>query len=171
MANRTFQEKANLSLVKRVVRLYPVISVPGGTGAITLQKRTFTAAGASSVAPSSSLGTAPTTGIDYAVGDGAGTRSASRTGVGAWTLTLADPYQYLIGVSLVQASNATALLSTGGALFPVVLSGSTAVTTNTAKGNGGVISIIWNNSSGVAADFTNASTITLELILGDATEP
>jgi hypothetical protein len=171
MANRTFNQTQGLLLLKRVVRLYPVISVPGGTGAITLQKRTFTAAGASSVAPSQSLAAAPTTGVDYAVGDAAGTRSAARTGVGAWTLTLSDPYQYIIGVSMVQAANATALLSTNAALYPAVDTTNSAITTNTARGNGGLLKIIWNTSSGVAGDFTNAALITLEVILGDATEP
>lgn len=166
MANRTFQT-VELGLIKRRVALYPTVSV-GGAGAVTLQKRTYTAAGTGSVAARSSLTTAPTTGIDYAVGDGAGVRSVARTGTGLWTITLSDPYQYLLGVRIAQTSKADGIptcLSVG------VVSGSTNVATNTATGNGGVIAIALADATNQAADPESGDVLTLEILLGDASEP
>lgn len=87
MANRTFQQ-FQYSLEKGVVRLFCRVSVAGG-GAVTLQKwnpatRTY------SSAPTSGTGA-------YAVGT-QGIRSVARTGAGAWTITLQDTYQRLLGV-------------------------------------------------------------------------
>lgn len=166
MANRTFIQDA-YGLIKKPVYLYPVISV-GAAGAVTLKKRTFTAGGASSLSSSSSLGNAPTSGVGYAVGDGVGTRSVARTGTGLWTITLSDPYQYLLGVCMVSLSSATGLWTTPSI---GVVSGSTTITTNTGVGNGGVISVVIQNGSGAATDPANGDTITLEIMLGDATEP
>lgn len=165
MANRTFQER-QFGLVKRKVSLYPVVSV-GAAGAVTLQKRTFTATGATLVA-SSSLGAAPTTGVGYAKGDGAGTASVSRTGTGAWTVTLSDSYQYLLGVSIVQTSNATGAITAG---MVGIVSGTTNVTTNTSVGSGGVVAIVLSSAAGTPADPASGDVLTLEVILGDATEP
>lgn len=166
MANRTFQEDV-LGLVKRKVTLFAVVSV-GGAGAVTLQKRTFSAMGATSAAPSTSLGAAPTTGVGYAYGDGGGIRSVARTGTGLWTVTLSDSYQYLLGVVIKQTANASGLITAAGV---GVLSGGTNVTTNTATGNGGVISLALNDWAGAAVDPASGDTLTLELVLGDATEP
>lgn len=166
MANRSFGDKQGLMLIKRVVRLYPVFSV-GVAGAVTLKKRQFTAMGATSVAASSSLVSAPTTGVGYAVGDGAGVRSVTRTGSGAWTITLSDPYQYLLGVGLALTSN-----STGGlTAVNVGVNSSGDVTTNTAVGNGGTIKVVFSSAASTAADPGTTDTLVLELILGDATEP
>lgn len=169
MASRTFNPQQLLVLQKKLVMLFPIVTF-GATGAPTLQKRQFTAMGATSTAASSSLIAAPTTGVDYAVGDGVGTRSIARTGTGAYTLTLSDSYQYLLGVELAQVSNANGLLSTGG-FTPALFAGTTNVRTNTARGNGGVITFILNNGSGAAADPNNGDTMTFCITLGDATEP
>ena len=166
MANSTFQQFV-LSKIKRLVRLYPVFTMSGTTP--VLQKRQFTAAGASSVAASSSLVNAPTSGTPaWAQGDGAGTFSVSRTGTGAWTITLSEPYQYLLGVTISQTSNTTGALTVVGV---GVVSGSTTITTNTAPGNGGVIAVVFSSAAATAADPGSSDTITLEITLGDATEP
>jgi hypothetical protein len=167
MANRTFNPQQYHLLYKRVVCLMPVVSF-GGTGAPTLKKRQFTAAGASTVAASSSFISAPTSGVGYVFGDGVGTRSIARTGSGAYTLTLNDPYQFLLGVEVMQVSNVG---GTSTPLAPVVVSGSTTVTTNTATGNGGVIAFVMNNSSGSATDPASGDTYTFCITLVDATEP
>jgi hypothetical protein len=166
MANRTFQEKTH-GLVKRKVVLYAVVSV-GAAGAVTLQKRTFTATGATATAASSSLGAAPTSGVGYAYGDGGGIRSVARTGTGLWTITLSDSYQYLLGIAIRQTSNATGLMTAAGV---GIVSGSTTPTTNTAPGNGGVLAIALNDWAGAAVDPASGDTLTLEIVLGDATEP
>lgn len=166
MANRTFNSDG--TLLKGLRYLYPVISV-AGAGAVTLKKRQFSATGATSTAPSSALVSAPTSGIGYAFSDGFGVRSVARTATGAWTVTLSDPYQFLVGVTLVQTSSATGLLTSG---FGVgIVASTTNVATNTAVGNGGVITLILNNGSGSATDPASGDTLTLEIILSDATEP
>lgn len=169
MANRTFQEKT-LTLIKRQVELFVWVAV-GAAGAVTLKKRLFTAQGATSVAPSSSVIAAPTSGVGYAYSDGpiGGVHTVARTGAGAWTITLTDPYQYLISVTVDQILNANGLITSG---FGVgVVSGSTTPTTNTAVGNGGVIAVVLNNGSGAATDPASGDTIVLRLVFGDATEP
>lgn len=171
MANVTFNPFLGTKL-KRVATVYPVVSV-GAAGAVTLKKRQFTAAGASNVAASSSLVNAPTTGVGYAVGDAMGIRTVARTGAGAWTITLSDPYQYLLGVEIIQISNATGIAT----VYAIgVVSGTTNVTTNTAIGNGGVITVLLQNGSGAsnigaAVDPASGDTLTLRITLGDATEP
>lgn len=165
MANRTFQKDSSLRLLKRVVTLNPVISV-GAAGAVTLQKRTFTAMGATSVAPSSSLGSAPTTGVGYVVGDGAGTRSVSLGTAGLWTITLSDSYQYLIGVRIANTKNAT-----GIPLAAAVGVKTNSVTTNTAVGNGGSLVVQLVDFAGAAVDPASGDVVTLEITLGDASEP
>jgi len=169
MANRTFNNQQTLTLYKRVVELYPIVTF-GATGAPTLKKVQFTAMGATNVAASSSLAAATTTGVGYAFGDGAGTRSIARTGTGAYTLTLSDPYQRLIGFEVALISNANGLISTGG-FSAAIFASTTSVTTNTALGNGGVITFILNNGSGAAADPNSGDTFTFCITLLDATEP
>lgn len=167
MANRSFQER-QLSILKRVVTLYPVVKV-GAAGAVTLQTRQFTAAGSGSVAPTFSLVAAPTTGVGYAKGDGAGVNAVTRTGAGAWTITLSDPYQYLIGVSFTVAST-TGLLDTAALNMSVLTTGN--VQTNTSLGQGGTINLVFQASGGqTATDPASGDIIYLCIELGDATEP
>lgn len=165
MANRTFQEFLNTP-VKKLVKLYPVVSV-GVAGAVTLKKRTYTAMGSGGVAATSSLTDAPTTGVGYAVGDGAGTRSVSLGTAGLWTLTLSDPYQYLLGISIAQTKNATGLMTAA----TVGVKTSSTITTNTAMGNGGVVVVQLCDFAGAAVDPASGDTLTLEITLGDASEP
>jgi hypothetical protein len=165
MANRTFQT-ALLQIPKRIVHLYPVVSV-GVAGAVTLQKRTFTAGGSTALTSSSSLGTAPTTGVGYAYGDGAGTRSVSLGTAGLWTITFSDSYQYLLGVEIAQTKNATGLMTAA----TVGVKTNSTITTNTAVGNGGVIAIQLADFAGNAVDPASGDVLTLRITLGDATEP
>lgn len=172
MANRTFLQDQTMALLKRVVTLYPVVNV-GAAGAVTLQKRQFTAMGSGSVAPVYSLVAAPTTGVGYAVGDGFGVRSVTRNSTGNWTLVLSDPYLYLIQCSAVFANS--------GASFnaPVMIvdsnTSNTNVSLNTAVGNGGKITVQFYNTSagggGTAADPGNGDQAQFAIILGDASEP
>lgn len=167
MANRTFNKDQQLSLVKRVVHLFPVVSV-GAAGAVTLKKRAFTAVG-SATTPSSSLISAPTSGVGYAFGDGAGVKKIVRNSAGDWTLTLSDPYQYLLGARIAQLSN------TGGTNAAAinglaVNTTTTSVGTNTSLGDGGVVRVVLLADS-TATDPASGDTVTLHLILGDATEP
>lgn len=166
MANTTFQALKGLKY-KSVVTLYPIVSV-GAAGAVTLKKRTFTASGATNVAATSSLTSAPTTGVGFAVGDAAGIRSVSLGTAGLWTITLSEPYQYLLGVEIAQTSNATGV-QTAAAVG--VKSGSTTTTTNTAIGNGGVIVVQLVDFAGAAVDPASGDTVTLRITLGDSTEP
>lgn len=165
MADRTFQDK-QLSILKRLVHLYPVVSV-GAAGAVTLKKRQWYAQGAIGNSPSYALIDAPTTGVDYAVGDGAGTRSVSRSDTGDWTVTLSDAYIYLVGVDIAQQN-----LAAAGTLVvtAVAVIDSTNVATNTARGNGGVINLTLNDESG-AADPASGTVVTLHIVLGNASEP
>lgn len=172
MSNRTFQQKV-LTLVKKEVHLYCWVAV-GAAGAVTLKKRQFTAQGATSVAPSSSIVNAPTVtavGNPYAIGDGpiGGVRTVVRNSAGNWTVTLLDNYQFLISASVDQVFNANGLVTSGFAVG--VVSGNTNVTTNTAPGNGGVINVVLNNGSGAATDPANGDTVVLRFVFGDATEP
>ncbi len=164
MANRMFQDDGSLIKGRRI--LYCVVSV-GAAGAVTLKKRTFNAMGATSTDPSTALASAPTSGNGYVYGNGQGIRSVARTDTGDWTITLSDPYQYLLGVYCVQVSNTTgAITSPLGGIG--IVSGSTDVTTNTAVGNGGVIAITLNNGSGTATDPADGDTLTLCIELGDS---
>lgn len=165
MANRTFQEK-QLSLLKNLVHLYPVVSV-GAAGAVTLKKRKWYQPGAIGVGGSYTLVDAPTSGVGYDVGDGAGTRTVSRSDTGDWTITLSDPYTYLVGVRIAMQS-----LAAPGALVVLAVAtiSSSNVATNTALGNGGVINITLNDESG-AADPADGTVVTLHLVLGNASEP
>ena len=164
MANKTWQQ-GPYTLIKKLVKLYPVISV-GAAGAVTLKKRQFTAAGTTNVGPSSSLVSAPTTGVGYVVGDGAGTRSVELGTAGLWTITLSDAYLYLVGVSIVKTKNAT-----GVPLASSVGVKTDSVTTNTAVGNGGSLVIQLVDYAGVAVDPASGDVLTLEISLGDASEP
>lgn len=167
MANRNFKDDSGFYLFNRVVHLFPVVSV-GAAGAVTLKKRQFRAAGVVNSA-NSTLVDAPTSGIGYAYGDGAGVRSVVRTDTGDWTITLSDSYQWLIGVSVCQMSSTDGLWTSGYGVG--VVSGSTNVATNTATGNGGVIAIVLDDGDGAAADPADGDTLTLHIILGDSTEP
>lgn len=167
MANRTFVQ-ANYCMLKGLVRLYPVIQMTASVTVPVLQKRTFTAAGTSATSPANALAAAPTTGVGYAVGDAAGTRSIARTGTGAWTLTLSDPYLYLVGVTIIGFSSVTGISTVIGV---GVVSGSTTITTNTSNGSGGVIALQLIDESGAADPGTIGDQFTLEVILGNAGEP
>lgn len=167
MANAQFQQYL-MTKPKRIIKLWPTVSV-GGAGAVTLQKRVFTATGATATAASSSLSAAPTTGVGFVVGDAAGTATVARTGTGLWTFTFSYPFQYLLGAALVQTSNTSGLLTSG---FGVgVVSGSTTPRTNTSVGSGGVVAIALNNGSGAATDPASGDVLTFEFTFGDATEP
>ena len=166
MANRTLNQDM-ASSQKRVRKLWPQVSV-GAAGAVTLQKRTFRSVGVVG-SSNSTTAAAPTSGQGYAYSDGEGVFKVVRNSAGDWTFTLSDPYQYLLGIALIQTSNTTGLLTSG---FGVgVVSGGTNVTTNTAVGSGGTIEIVLNNGSGAATDPASGDTLTFEITLGDATEP
>lgn len=165
MANRNFQD-TQFSLLKGLVTLYPVISV-GVAGAVTLKKRQFYQPGAIGVGGSYALVDAPTSGVGYAVGDGAGVRTVSRSDTGDWTITLSDPYVYLAELDI-----ACQTLAAPGTLVCLAVANidSTNVTTNTAVGNGGVINITLNDET-AAADPASGTVVTLKIVLGNATEP
>lgn len=167
MAMRTFVEN-NYSLLKGLVRLYPIVKMTASVTVPVLQKRTFTSAGTGSVTPGSALAAAPTTGVDYVVGDAAGTRSVARTGTGAWTLTLSDSYLYLVGFSIVQFVSANGISTVLGA---GIVSATTNVATNTARGNGGVITLLLVDESGAADPGTIGDQFTFEVILANAGTP
>lgn len=162
MGNRQWNQFQATSL-KGQVSLYPVVAV-AAAGAVTLKKRQYSAVGTNN-SPAYSLGNAATSGVGYAVGDGQGVRSVVRNSAGNWTITLSDPYLYLVAVRLAQLSSATAAatITTVG-----VVSGSTNVTTNTATGNGGVVRVIFNDSAGAATDPGDGDTVTLEIVLGNS---
>ena len=164
MGTRQYKQNQSLKLLSRVVTLYPVVTVGAG-GAVTLKKRSFAAMGSGSVAPSFSLTDAPTTGNGYAVGDGAGVRSVARTGTGAWTITLSDPYQYIIGVR-----GNTGHVTPTATVNMVVYDTSSTPSTNTALGNGGVILVVWFAAT-TATDPADGDTCYLEIILGDSSAP
>ncbi len=167
MADALFEQKSYGKL-KQLVRLYPIVKMTASTTVPVLQKRTFSAMGNTATAPSNSLGAAPTTGVDFAVGDGAGTRSVARTGVGAWTITLSYPFLYLLGIGIVGFSSATGISTVLGV---GIVSGSTTITTNTARGNGGVIAIQLVDESGAADPGTIGDQFTFEIILGNTSAP
>lgn len=157
MANRTFQEKS-LSLVKRKVEIYCTVSV-GAAGAVTLLKLTYSGASVSRTA-------APTSGTGYAVG-GDGVRSVSRTGTGAWTVTLSDPYFIFLGAEICRTVNATGLPT--AAQVGVLSTSNTQ--TNTSLGNGGVINLQLVDFAGNAVDPASGDIVTLRFTFGDASEP
>lgn len=168
MANRTFSQSIN-TLFKKVVKHWAIVSVSGTTP--VLQQVNFRATGAIGVSPSTSVSAAPTSGPAWVFGDGpdGGVMSVARTGAGAWTFTLKDSYQRLLGVSLLQTASTTGLLTSG---FGVgVDTDLTNVTTNTGLGNGGTIGIVLNNGSGAATDPATGDVLTFEITLLDATEP
>jgi hypothetical protein len=168
MADRTFLENQGLILLKRAVSLYPVVNV-GAAGAVTLQKRTFSAAGTGGVTPKSSLGAAPTSGVGYAQGDGFGVKSVVRNSTGNWTLTLQDRYQFLIQVSCQFANSGAAFNA------PLMVVDSNTANTNVATGSGvgtgGKITVQFYNGSGSATDPGNGDQAQFIIVLGDATEP
>ncbi len=166
MANRTFVQQ-QYTLLRGLVHLYPVVKMTEATTAPVLQKRTFTAAGTGATAPANALAAAPTTGVGYAVGDAAGTRSVARTGSGAWTFTLSDSYLYLVGFRIVQFYSATAISTVLG----VGVDTTTNVTTYTSVGNGGTIDVILYDESGAADPGSVGDQFTFEIILGNAGEP
>lgn len=150
----------NLTLIKRKVDLWLTVAV-GGAGAVTLKKTTYTNGSVSS-------GNAPTSGTGYDVGNGEGVRSVARTGTGAWTITLSDPYILLKSVTLENTSNTTGLLT---AAAVGVIASTTTITTNTGPGNGGVITVVFNDWAGAAVDPASGDTVTLKITLQDASEP
>lgn len=162
MANSMFVQGQYWTKRKQIVHLFPVVSVAGG-GAVTLRKRSFTAAGSGGNLPTYSLGTAPTSGTGYARGDGEGTRSVSRTGTGAWTLTLSDPYLYLIGVrfNVESASGVSTVVQ-------VAVDSTSNVQTNTSLGNGGVVKLVFSSATATAADPASGDVVYLELVLGQS---
>lgn len=167
MAQRTFLENQNLTLYKRLISLYPIVNV-GAAGAVTLQKRTFTAMGAATAAKTT-IGAAPTTGSGYVVGDGFGIKSVLRNSTGNWTLTLSDNYQALVQCT-VQFANSGASFNA-----PIMIVDSnvsnTVVSGGTGVGNGGKITIQFYNGSGVATDPGNGDQAQFCIVLLDATEP
>lgn len=169
MANRDFQRDL-YSLKKGLVLLAPVVAV-GVAGAVTLKRRVFNQPGSVGVQASTSLVDATTSGAvgnPYSVGDAAGTRSVARTDTGDWTITLSDPYTYLVGVwilgQVLAAPGSLAVLS-------VATIDSSNVATNTAPGNGGVILITLNDQTPDAADPADGTILTLGILLGNASEP
>lgn len=159
MANRTFEQN-NLALIKRKVDLYALFSV-GAAGAVTLLKGTYTNG---NIATTS----APTTGSGYAVGNGQGIRSVSRTGTGAWTIILSDPYLRLVGVDLARTLNATGLLT---AAAVGVNTTSTDCQINSGVGNGGRVDVVFNDWAGAAVDPASGDYVTLHFVFADASEP
>lgn len=168
MANRTYVQN-QFCLIRGLVTLYPIVKMTESVTVPILQKRTFTQAGTAATAPANSLAAAPTTGNPgWVIGDGAGTRSVARTGTGAWTFTLSDPYLYLIGISIcgfISATGISTVLGVG------VVSGSTTITTNTGLGNGGVIAIQLVDESGAADPGTIGDQFTFQILLGTLSEP
>lgn len=159
MANRTFQQK-QLTLIKRKVELWAQVAV-GAAGAVTLKKTTYTGGTVSTT-------NAPTSGVGYDYSNGEGIRSVARADTGKWTVTLSDSYLLLKGVQLVETSNTTGV-PTAAAVG--VVSGSTNVQTNTATGNGGVVTVQFVDFAGSAVDPASGDTITLKITLQDASEP
>lgn len=159
MANRTFQQK-QLTLIKRKVELWATVSV-GAAGAVTLKKTTYVNAAVSSTS-------APTSGTGYDYSNGEGVRSVARADTGKWTITLSDAYMLLKGVTLEETSNTTGVPT---AAQVGVVSGSTNVATNTANGNGGVVTVQFVDFAGAAVDPASGDVITLKITLQDASEP
>lgn len=163
MANRQYSQ-TRFSPIREMVDLYPVVEVGAG-GAVTLQKRTYTATGTSNK-PTYSLSDAPTSGVGYAYGDGQGVRKVVRNGAGDWTFTLSDPYAYLVSVEVALISNTTGTVTSP--LCPIAIDTSgTDVTTNTAIGDGGTIQILLMASDGsTATDPAEGDTLTFHFVLG-----
>jgi len=167
MSERTYLTDYR-TLIKRLTAVTPVVSV-AAAGAVTLQKRTFSAAGNGSVSPKTTLAAAPTTGVGYAVGDGVGTRSIMRNGPGDWTFTLSDSFQYLIGVEILGLSNTSG--TNANAVSSVAINATTTnVNTYTSVGNGGVVRVVLFSGS-TPTDPASGDTLTLRFTLGDGSEP
>lgn len=143
MADRSFQQFQG-SLDKGLVKLFCTVSVAGG-GAVTLK----------SWNPSTrAYGNAPTSGSGYAKG-AQGISSVARTGTGAWTITLQDKYQRLVGCSLMQVTSSGAMTVVG-----VAVDSATDVTASTP-----VVKVVFSSAATTAADPANGDQITLELTL------
>lgn len=168
MATTGFQQNQYTKL-KNLVYLYPVVEVTAAVDAPILQKRTFTAMGATSVAPSSSLGAAPTSGVGYAYGDGAGTKLVRRDAQGQWVFQFSDSYLYLVGVSIAQFASTTGISTILG--VGVRLGGATDVTANYGVGTGGYIGIELYDESGAADPGAIGDRFTFEIILGNSSAP
>jgi hypothetical protein len=163
MPNRQYSQ-TRFCPSRELVDLYPVVAV-GGSGAVTLKKRAYSAVGTNN-APTYSLGNAATSGVGYAVGDGQGVRSVVRNSAGNWTFTLSDPYLYLVSVEVALISNASGAVTSP--LCPIaIVSGSTNVATNTSTGSGGTIRLILMASDGsTATDPADGDTLTFHFVLG-----
>lgn len=158
MANRTFQTQM-LGLIKRHVQIYGIFSV-GVAGAVTMLKRTYPNGVVTYV-------TAPTTGTGYSIGNGEGIRSVTRTGTGAWTVTLSDAYMYLLETALVSTTNTSGLLT---AAAVGCTSSDADVQTNHGQGYGGLVKVQFNDWAGAAVDPASGDVVDLRFTFGDGSE-
>lgn len=138
MANRQFQQFEG-ALAKGVVTLYGRVSV-AGSGAVTFQAWN-PATRAYATAGSSGYG---------------GIKSVARTATGAWTVTLQDSYQRLLGASFI-CSN-----STGAAtVVAMAVDSDCNVNSNTAP----TVFLVFSSATATAADPASGDKIDLTLVL------
>lgn len=148
MASHQFQQ-FGLSIEKRAIRLWAVVAV-GAAGAVTLQAwnpvaRVYAAAGVKGFR---------------------GILSVARTGTGAWTITLDDVYQRLLGV-------VPTFFSAGGTPYSPVLGVLTS--SNVSAVAAPVVNIVFQSAgvaaSGSALDPASGEIIQLEIQLQDSSAP
>lgn len=175
MADRSFIDK-QYTLLKGVTKLWPVFNV-GAAGAVTLQKWNYPSLGQGSAAWTYTA--APTTGggtawpvADVAGADGV--RSVTRTGTGAWTITLQDSYHRLLGVDcMFTASAGGGAPASSPACVAVQVLGNLKGGSNgdVTLQTGGTIKLLFQSAAATAADPASGEQIILEITLQNKSEP
>lgn len=153
------------SLLKGLVDVFCVVDV-GAAGAVTLQQWNYPTFGAG---PNVRTYTdAPTTGGGtawpnrFAQGE-AGVFSVARTAAGLWTITLQDSYDRLVGLRMFS--------TLAGGLSAVVAIHENSTITSMAATGGSVIGVALESATATALDPANGETVSIHLVLQNASEP
>lgn len=165
--NRTMDEK-DLTILKRVCRLWAIVGVPTGTTPV-LQRWNYPQLGQSGGVVRTYT-TAPTAAAalgfpnNYLAGAD-GVFSVTRTATGLWTIKLQDNYQRVLQLKVD--------MSIAGGLANIVAIGENSTISSMQAANGSVIGVALLSSTGTAADPTAAasSLVRICIDLQDATEP
>lgn len=159
MANR-FSIDRYWSLLKGVTLIRARVLLSGTTP--VLQKWTYPTLNSGALG---SYSTAATSGGGAGgFGDASGTEgvlAVARTGAGLWTVTLQDQYQRLLDVGFYG--------SIAGGTSNIVACSENTTITNMSAASGSILGIALLSSTATAADPTAGSSITLSLILQNAT--
>lgn len=164
MATRQFMD-VNFTILKRKVELYAAVSV-GAAGAVTLQRFNYPSLGGGPNAYAYSTaagGTVATSWPNVYAAGAEGTKIVTRTGTGAWTITLQDNYVRLLGVEYV-IQNATGVPVVGDM-------GINSTLVNMTAAGGSVFGVQFADFAGLAVDPASGDLVLLTFTLQDATEP